>query len=431
MGVIEADAARKFTPSPPAQFVNLERARSVMSELRLDALVGTTDENLYYLSGHAPDSVLAHFWDTWAAAILPREQDAAPCLVISEYDLAYCVTHPTWMPEVRTYGAGWSSAASLLDKINEGIGVDTDIRESLRQLYRQTQQDKSPSLVDAIAHYIDNELSSGPMRVGFDDLRVAAAVAERLGNRLETVDGLQPLRKIRLVKTPPEIDLLRKAAQINDEALHETAAAVSEGRPWYDMVRAYREGLVKRDAKPMGERGMLFSAGPDGGFVLDHGYVERKRFANGDAVVLDAICTYRMYHADMARTATVGEPSKRHLELHEAVKTALEIAEDRLRPGVRTVDVVEAAADVLRKHGLDPDAMTLVFHPIGLNIFDYASPEDGFVGWVVESDTVMNFEVFNRDPDYGGMHLEDSVLVKDRGLDHFSTFPREIVTAAN
>ena len=127
----------------------------------------------------------------------------------------------------------------------------------------------------------------------------------------------------------------------------------------------------------------------------------------------------------------MGEPRKRHLELHEAVKTALEIAEDRLRPGVRTMDVAAAAADVLRQHGLDPDAMTLVFHPIGLNIFDYASPEDGFVGWVVDSDTVMNFEVFNRDPEYGGMHLEDTVLVTDRGLDHFSTFPREIVVAAN
>ena len=338
---------------------------------------------------------------------------------------------------MRTYGASWSSAASLLDKINEGAGVDTDIREELRQLYRQTQQNKSPDLVVAIAHYIDSELASGSLRVGFDDLRVAAAVGERIGNRLEIVDGLQPLRKIRLVKTPPEIELLRKAAQINDEALHEVAAAVSEGRPWYDMVRAYREGLIKRDAKPMGERGMLLkrdakpSAGPDGGFVLDHDYVERKRFAKGDAVVLDAICTYRMYHADMARTATVGEPRKRHLELHEAVKTALEIAEDRLRPGVRTMDVAAAAADVLRKHGLDPDAMTLVFHPIGLNIFDYASPEDGFVGWVVDSDTVMNFEVFNRDPEYGGMHLEDTVLVTDRGLDHFSTFPREIVVAAN
>ena len=97
MEVTEADTARNFTPPPPAQFVNLERARSVMSELRLDALVGTTDENLYYLSGHAPDSVLAHFWDTWAAAILPRERDTAPCLVVSEYDLAYC-EHPSPIP---------------------------------------------------------------------------------------------------------------------------------------------------------------------------------------------------------------------------------------------------------------------------------------------------------------------------------------------
>src|SRR5579872_3512121 len=81
-----------FQPTPPTRLVDPERCRRVMVENRLDALIATNDENLYYLSGHAPDSVLAHFYDTWDAAILPSHTDAPPCLIISEYDLAYCVT---------------------------------------------------------------------------------------------------------------------------------------------------------------------------------------------------------------------------------------------------------------------------------------------------------------------------------------------------
>jgi Xaa-Pro aminopeptidase len=411
----------------PQPLVDVARCRRVMAEQRLDALIATGDENLYYLSGHAPDSVLAHFYDTWDAAILPREEAAPPCLVVSEYDLAYCVTHPSWMPELRVYGAEWSSAAGLLDRINRGVGVDTELRRPLRALYRETLPRRTPNLIEAVLAYIREELPSGPLRIGFDDLRVGAAVAAKLGNRLEAVDGLPALRRSRLVKTPAEIALLRAASAINDEALRAAADAIAIGRPWSDMVRAYRHILAERGAKPAGERGMLFGAGPDGGFVLDHDYVEGKRFAAGDAVVLDAIATYRMYHCDIARTAVMGEPSRRQSELYAAVRDALESSEARLRPGIRTAEVEKGAAAVLEKHGLEPGLATLVFHPIGLNVFDYASPEEAAHGWTVEPSTAMNFEVFYRDPEHGGIHLEDTVLVTERGVEHFTRFPRELI----
>ena len=114
--------------------VHKDRARAAMEQASLDALFGCDDDNLCYLSGHAPDSVLCHFYDDWAVAILPRH-DAPACLVTSEYDIAYVATHRTWMPEVRFYGAEWSSASGLMKKIHAGEGVDTDLRPQLRELY--------------------------------------------------------------------------------------------------------------------------------------------------------------------------------------------------------------------------------------------------------------------------------------------------------
>ncbi|MEJ0070732.1 MAG: Xaa-Pro peptidase family protein [Pseudomonadota bacterium] len=429
MAAIGAGPLSGFEPTPAERFVDVERCRRVMTEHGLDALIATDDANLYYLSGHAPDSVLAHFYDTWDAAILPCHGDAPPCLIVSEYDLAYCVTHPTWMPEVRAYGAEWSSAAGLLDRINRGIGVDTELRQPLRALYQKTLPTRMPSLIDAILRYIQDELPATALRIGFDDLRIGAAIQEKVGQRLSAVDGLPALRRTRLVKTPAEIALLRDAAAINDAALQAAAGAVVEGQPWYDMVRAYRGVLNERDAKPSGERGMLFGSGPDGSFVLDHRYVERKRFAAGDAVILDAICTYRMYHADIARTAVVGEPTPAQRRIYDAVRDTLASSEAQLRPGVHTGDVQKTAADILRKHGLEAGLATLVFHPIGLNVFDYASAKEAAEGWVVEASTAMNFEVFYRHPEHGGMHLEDTVLVTECGVEHFSSLPRDLIVA--
>jgi Xaa-Pro aminopeptidase len=418
---------QEFEPSTPIPLVNRARARDCMARRGLDALVGSSDENLNYLSGHAPDSVLNHFFDAWSAAVLPRHEDVAPCLVTSEYDAAYLVTHPTWMPEIRFYGAEWSSAAGLLQKISEGEGVDTELRPALRRLYARTRDSRQPSLAKAVATYLTETLPSGRITVAFDDLRLAAAVGAEVGERLEIVDGHWHFRWIRQVKTEPEIALLRQAALINETALSAAVDAISEGKPWSAMVKAYRTALAGPGAKPGGERGMLFGAGPDGGFVLDHDYVEAKRFYSGDAVVLDAISSYRLYHADMARTAVVGEPSARQLKIFAAVTNILEQAEAALMPGRHTGKLTRQAEERLRGHGLDPRLATLVFHPIGLNIFDYGTPEAALEGWELEVGNVLNFEVFYRDPEAGGIHLEDAVVIGPGGISRLGELSRELV----
>src|SRR6185295_11975070 len=95
-------------------------------------------------------------------------------------------------------------------------------------------------------------------------------------------------------------------------------------------------------------------------------------------------------------------------------------AEALMRPGTHTADVARVAAGVLDKQGLNPRWTTLVVHPIGLEIFDYAEPEHAFGGWMLEANMALNFEVFYRDPQEGGMHLEDSVVVRSDGLEVFS-----------
>jgi len=412
--------------TPARALVDPARARATMVGAGLDAIVASNDENLFYLSGHAPDSVLAHFFPAWAAAVLPRTESAPPALITSDYDLAYLVTHPTWMDEVRTYGAEWSSATALLRQIDAGEGVESELRAPLRALFRQTRASRAGDLVGAIVAYLRQHLPKGAT-VGFDDLRLGARVAAAAGGWVRTSDALPALRRMRLVKTEAEIALLRRASIINEAAVIAAAGAIRAGAPWLDMVHAYRASLAAAGANPIGNRGMLFAAGPDGGFVLDHDYMESHRFRAGDSVVLDAIARYRLYHADMARTAVLGEPRPRHRFLHRAVAEALAEAEAKLRPGAHTQDALARAIQVLEGHGLDARATTLVFHPIGLDVFDYGDPSHASDGWMLEADTVVNFEVFFRDAEYGGMHLEDSVVVRARGLDYFGTSPRELM----
>ena len=91
----------------------------------------------------------------------------------------------------------------------------------------------------------------------------------------------------------------------------------------------------------------------------------------------------------MARTAIVGEPTQRQRQMHHAVIEALSAAEALMVPGKHTADIADVAASVLAEHGLNPRWTTLVVHPIGLEIFDYAEPEHVSGGWMLEPGMVI------------------------------------------
>jgi Xaa-Pro aminopeptidase len=419
-------AARK----PAVRLVSEERARSMLRAAGIDLVCAQSDEHLLYLSGHAPDSTLCHFYDDWACVLYPAPNDLPGALVIPEYDLAYQVTRPTWLPETRTYGSDWSSAATLLKSIDAGIGVETALRQPLRHAFAQTRKTFTASLTDAIKAYCAAHFGERELTIACDDLRFAKRLEAALPGRVKTVDARPVLRKIRAVKTEAEIDVLRVTARINDRALQAAAAAIAPGRAWKEMVLAYRNVLAAEGAKPLGERGMLFNSGPDGAFVLDHDFGESQTFHAGETVVLDAICEYRLYHGDMARTAVIGEPNPKQRRMYAAVTATLDEVEAHVAPGKHTASLSELASGVMQRHGFDPQMTTLLFHPIGLEIFDYAQPEHITQGWTLEDSSVVNFEVFYRDPAEGGMHLEDSIVVRRTGTERFSKFARDLIVVA-
>jgi Xaa-Pro dipeptidase len=196
------------------------------------------------------------------------------------------------------------------------------------------------------------------------------------------------------------------------------------------MVQGYRGVLAREGAKPLGERGMLFNSGPDGAFDLDHEFGESQTFRRGETVVLDTICQYRLYHGDMARTAVIGEPNAKQRRMYEAVTATLAEVEASVAPGRHTTEITDVGVATMRKHGFDPRMTTLLFHPIGLEIFDYADPAHVAGGWTLEDRMVINFEVFYRDPAEGGMHLEDSIVVRGRGTETFSQLTRDLIVVA-
>ena len=116
---------------------------------------------------------------TGRACCILRTTTLPGALVIPEYDLAYQVTRPTWLPETRTYGSDWSSAAALLKDIDAGVGIETPLRAPLRDLFHQHPPHVHGQPHLAIEAYVDAHFGGRVLTVACDDLRFARRLEAR------------------------------------------------------------------------------------------------------------------------------------------------------------------------------------------------------------------------------------------------------------
>src|SRR5262245_53162709 len=81
--------------------LNRDRAREVMERYELDALIATIPENICYVSDYGTDHSFHFGPQGFGSAILPRDEDIPPTLIIQSWELPVVAERFTWMPEVR------------------------------------------------------------------------------------------------------------------------------------------------------------------------------------------------------------------------------------------------------------------------------------------------------------------------------------------
>lgn len=404
--------------------LNHERARRVLAEEGLDAVILSTPINVLYASDCVTEFMLGRFEDFTAAVLLPADEALAPALVMPEFDLPFLVENRTWIDDVRVYGNPWSSVGVFMGQTLEAH-LDSPLRESLKSLREKTGPGQMETFAGALIQVVqDRGLAAA--RLGCDDMRLAGILeGGGLGGNAGISDALQPMRRVRCVKTAPEIEILTRGAQINADALAQVIAGGRPGIAEGDLTRVYRRVLTENDARYLGERGMMFGTGDASAFSLPAS--ADRVLSEGDAVVLDCLGTYQLYHMDLARTATVGAASADQSQRYEAARASLEEVEASIRPGVHAQDLRGLVRQAIKNSGLREELVSVTTHGLGLEVFEFPYADSLKNGFVLEEDMVVNTEVFYRDPDLGSFHLEDSVLVTADGCRFLHEIPRDLV----
>jgi Xaa-Pro aminopeptidase/Xaa-Pro dipeptidase len=158
--------------------------------------------------------------------------------------------------------------------------------------------------------------------------------------------------------------------------------------------------------------GTLVQSGPNS--ALPHLEPSGRRLAPGDFVLLDFGAAYGGYKADSTRMAVVGEPSERHREIHGLVLAAHDAAIDAVRPGATTGEVDGAARRVIDGAGYGERFFHRIGHGLGLEAHEDPSLDPGS-RTVLEAGMVFTIEPGIYIPGWGGVRIEDDIVVEEGG----------------
>lgn len=237
-------------------------------------------------------------------------------------------------------------------------------------------------------------------------------------------DGTVLLDTLLMHKVPAEIEAIRRAAKIADDAYAAFREAVKIGRPQYELV-ADVEAHLRRKGCP--DNFMIIGSG--GKDVLGMTPPSDRRIAAGDLVTTELTPCVEGYYVQICRTVVVGRATEAQRRAFGVFREALDAGVAAVRPGATAADVARAENDVFRKYGLG-DYVTSKWTRVrghGLGLFCDSKPhilEDVVTPLVPGMALIVHPNTYH--PEVGYLVLGDSVVVTERGAEVLCGTPREL-----
>jgi Xaa-Pro aminopeptidase len=226
----------------------------------------------------------------------------------------------------------------------------------------------------------------------------------------EMVDVGPEIKRRRLIKSAVELEKLAHAAAITDAATKEIFRSLRGGQTELEVAVALDAAIGAAGGTLAFETIVL--SGPNS--ALPHGRASARRLGAGDLVLLDFGAAYEGYRADTTRVAIVGEPTARHRQIHSLVLAAHDAAIATIRAGATTGDVDAAARKVIEDAGMGDRFFHRTGHGLGLETHEDPSLDPGSKT-LLEVGMVFTVEPGVYIPDWGGVRIEDDVVVEKDG----------------
>ena len=258
--------------------------------------------------------------------------------------------------------------------------------------------------------------------IGFNSLEFSAHNKLKKALRgIKLTSASQLVWDLRKVKDAFEIVCIRKAAELTDVAAKRAAEVLKPGIREYEVAAEAEYAMRK-----LGSEGTpptfytIVASGPRSAFP--HGGCTSKRVRRGELIQFDVGARCRGYAADLTRTFLIGKPTPKQRKIYEIVKEAQEKAFQTIRHGVKAKQVDATARTLIKKHGFGVNFPHGLGHGVGLEVHEPPTLN------TISKDVLKAGNVVTDEPGiyvlgYGGIRIEDTVLVKKDGAELLTKAP--------
>lgn len=374
---------------------NRKRLQSFQSKLAEGgiecAVIGPTTHMAYLLGGtpHADERLCLLLVTPETAQIVAPELNADS---IAEFTDAQMIT---WADQE---GPGKALGNSLLTKALKSGGKQTvfSVDGSMRA-------DFLLSLLD----FLDEQ------RAG-----KGKSSAERI--RIVPADPL--MSRLRIVKSPEEIEACAAAAAQADRAMQAAVDACRPGVTEADVAWVTEQAFRLDGAERV--EFTLIAAGANAS--RPHHHSGQKVLKKGEGIIIDIGASLGGYKSDITRVVFLGKPEEEFLAAYETVRKANEAGRKAVRPGAAAEEVDRAAREVVRHAGLGDYFIHRTGHGLGMDIHESPWIQEGSKT-VLEPGMVFSIEPGVYLPGGYGIRVEDIVAVTENGVRVLTGFDAELV----
>lgn len=302
----------------------LEQLKARMKEEKLDALLLFAQESMYWLTGY----------DTFGYCFFQT-------LVVKADGQMILLTRSADLRQAR----------------------HTSIIEDIRIWVDRTNADPAQDLKNLLM-----ELDLLGMRIGveYDTHGLSGRNTRLLDNQLTSfgtiVDASYIVSRLRLIKSPAEIEYVEKAAALSDDALDAALALTKPGASEADILAAM-QGAIFAGGGDYPANEFILGSGADA--LLCRYKAGRRNLDVVDQLTLEWAGVYAHYHAPMMRTIIVGTPNDRQKELYAASRDAIEAIEQVLTPGNTFGTVFDTHARIMDERGLARHRLNACGYSVG------------------------------------------------------------------
>jgi len=366
----------------------LESTYHAMKELNIDAIVATTFDNVRYISDCRPYFTAVYYTNAYAVVLAQGKQPIIQGPVVEGAPLGLAPPVKGWngypMIPVPAIASKWAYMVSTVLK--------------------------------------DNGVESG--RVGFDDFSFASylEMAKQLP-RISIVPAFDAMLKARAIKTPDEIVLLRKAAEIVDVGAKAGLAAIKPGVRERDVVAKMAAAMYEAGSEAEPWAGSVTS----GERSLNSILTSDRTIKEGDFAVFDIGSIYEGYLGDIARTGAAGHASTQAREVYTAAYNALMAGTKLVKPGALSSEVDGKIRKTLGEARCSIPPLS-TGHGIGVGApeIPWITPrEQGIEDYEIKAGMVLCLEPRTSKDGVTSAGCEDTILVTETGHEILTRCSRE------